>query len=115
MTETQSCYEEVTMPVTDRDWFQSPVIVEAPNLATQEAEPQTRVPDQAAIAQAFSAGSDARIAGWGLADNPYVSTSDNPTRRLYAAWKQGWRHVEAAFGLDSKWATLRLPTPGSRK
>lgn len=54
---------------------------------------------------AFNFGSDARLRGISIMDNPYASTE-------YASWwVNGWRHANTSWGKDvrGRWRIRTLP------
>lgn len=51
------------------------------------------------IDRAFNMGSDARIFGDSLQDNPFVETDEF----LFKAWRRGWLDVHSHYGKDAKW------------
>lgn len=58
--------------------------------------------------QAFNAGSDARLAGEPLSENPLDLTVE---RGLWDMWRAGWRHVNQFWGTLAlnRWPVKTLP------
>lgn len=52
---------------------------------------------------AFNLGSDARLAGKSVMDNPFICTD------FANSWVTGWRHVNTSWGKDAKWKIRPLP------
>jgi hypothetical protein len=52
---------------------------------------------QTELDRAFNAGSDARLLGIPLTQNPYIGT---PGLELYRLWRHGWLHVSRCYGID---------------
>lgn len=57
------------------------------------------------LAEFFNAGSDARLAGVPLADNPYPPQGDS----RYSYWRMGWIDVEKHWGEWARWPVVKLP------
>lgn len=51
----------------------------------------------------FGKGSDDRLAGKPLTDNPFWYESE------LLAWRAGWLHAERYWGVDAKWPIRKLP------
>lgn len=58
------------------------------------------------IAAAFNAGSDARLAGAPLTDNPYLGIGD--AAKLSRAWANGWHDVATYWGRISRRPVRKL-------
>lgn len=61
--------------------------------------------DREMAARAFNLGSDARINGLSLCDNPYPSNG-----LLTKYWEQGWQDVEQNWGKWARWPVTPIPT-----
>ncbi len=78
--------------------------------ANGEPAPVPRRPRQgdAMYARAFSAGSDARLAGRPLSANPYGRGSEDNEHK---GWAAGWTDVDKAYGqhpIRGRWAVRPL-------
>ena len=56
------------------------------------------------VAWAFNVGSDARLRGVHLDDNPFPK--DDPH---HEGWRRGWLDCHSVFGRDAMWPTQDLP------
>ena len=56
-------------------------------------------------AAAFGRGSDARIQGEPLENNPYPSCDCNDRK----SWSRGWLHADQFYGVDARWPHRVLP------
>lgn len=59
-------------------------------------------------ARAFSAGTDARLAGLPITANPHHGVAD-PGGSLGRAWRAGWLDAEKFWGLWARWPVKPLP------
>lgn len=59
---------------------------------------------------AFNAGSDARIAGRSMLDNPNLAvTAAGPEKTRWVYWRMGYSDVAKNWGVRAKWPVRRLP------
>jgi ribosome modulation factor len=59
------------------------------------------------VAEAFNAGSDARIAGRPLDANPYEQRG--AAVHAFSSWRHGWVHADDEWASDARWETSPLP------
>jgi hypothetical protein len=63
---------------------------------------------EAELNAAFNRGSDARLAGIPLVENPYLGVAGGMGLECFRLWRHGWLHCSRCFGID---VTPRPPLP----